>query len=228
MATIPRTGSPSRRRSAAPSAVAATTVQPGATVLERLLGVARRVVDGVLLVVIAIGLSTALLGRVLPALGHPVLIVAGPSMEPAIPIGSAVVLTSVEPDALRVGDIASLRTGPSQAIFTHRITRVAERDGATWIETMGDANAAVDPSLTPADAVIGRVTVTVPVAGYLLTLLSSPIGLVFALSLGGLLLVMSWLLDDLGAARRRRRRVAARPIVRGRQRMAGRPPASAR
>ena len=40
------------------------------------------------------------------------------------------------------------RTGA--AIFTHRIVRIAERAGAIWIETKGDANATADPSLTPA------------------------------------------------------------------------------
>lgn len=199
-----------------------------ATAADRLLRLARRVADLALLVLIALGLATVILGRVLPAVGHPVLIVAGPSMEPAIPLGSAVVLADVAPNELRVDDVVSLRTGPSQAIFTHRITRVVERDGAPWIETRGDANAAVDPSLTSADAVIGRIAVSLPVAGYLLTLLSSPIGVVFALSLGGLLLVAGWLLDDLADARRRRRIAPVAPSLPGRRRLATRPPVAAR
>lgn len=217
-----------------PTQTATTRSQPttaattSATATERLLCLVRHVTDLVLLVVIAVGLATVILGRLIPAIGHPVLIVAGPSMEPAISLGAAVILADVTPEAVRVGDVVSLRSGPSQAIFTHRITRVVERDGAPWIETRGDANAAADPSLTPASAVLGRVAVTLPVAGYLLTLLSSPIGIVFALSLGGLLLVAGWLLDDVIDARRRRRVAVAAPVIRGRRRMATRPPVVAR
>jgi signal peptidase I len=207
----------------APTAHASTTGR-SATSGDRLLRAARRLADLALLVVIALGLSTLILGRILPATGHPVLIVAGPSMEPALALGSAIVLERVDPGALAVGDIVSLRTGPSQAIFTHRITRIAARDGIPWIETRGDANAEVDPSLTSSEAVMGRVALGLPLAGYLLTLVSSPIGVVFALSLGGLLLVAGWLLDDLASARARRRRTATAPVIRGRRRMGIAPP----
>jgi signal peptidase I len=207
----------------APAADGMTT-RRATTSGDRPLRAARRLVDLALLVVIALGLSTVILGRILPAAGHPVLIVAGPSMEPALALGSAIVLERVDPTALAVGDIVSLRTGPSQAIFTHRITRIVERDGSPWIETRGDANAEVDPSLTSGEAVMGRVAVGLPMAGYLLTLLASPIGVVFALSLGGLLLVAGWLLDDLMWARARRRRAASTPAIRGRRRMSISPP----
>lgn len=188
------------------------------TTIDRLLGISRRLADVALVTVISLGLGAVVLGRGLPALGHPVFIVAGPSMEPAIPIGSAIVLSAVEPDQMVVGDVVSLRSGQSQAVFTHRITRIVERDGAAWIETKGDANESPDPSLTPAEAIIGRVAVSLPMLGYLLTIVSSPIGVVFALSLGGALLVLGWLLDDVVATRRRRREAVAEPSVRGRQR----------
>jgi signal peptidase I len=202
----------------------AATESRAALRADRLLRAARRLTELALVVVIALGLSTVVLGRILPATGHPVLIVAGPSMEPALPLGSAIVLERVDPTLLVVGDIVTLRTGPSQAVFTHRITRVVERDGIPWIETRGDANAEVDPSLTSSASVMGRVAVSLPVAGYLLTLASSPIGVVFALSLGGMLLVAGWLLDDVAAARARRRRTAAAPAIRGRRRMGITPP----
>ena len=67
------------------------------------------------------------------------------------------------------------RRGPSSP--TASSASSSATDGR-WIETQGDANAAPDPSLTPATPVIGRVGVAVPYAGYLLTLLSSLPGLV--------------------------------------------------
>ncbi len=83
-------------------------------------------------------------------------------MEPTIPLGAAVIVEPVAPADLAVGDIVSLRSGPQRAVFTHRIIRIADRDGEVWIETQGDANDAPDPSITPATAVIGRVAVIIP------------------------------------------------------------------
>ena len=78
-------------------------------------------------------------------------------MEPTIPLGSAVVVVPSPRPTSRVGDVVSLQVGEQRAVFTHRIVRLAEREGAVWLETQGDANAAPDPSLVPATAVIGRV-----------------------------------------------------------------------
>ncbi len=155
----------------------------------------RRLLDGLLLALVAVTLGVIVLGRVLPLTGHQTLVVGGPSMEPSIPIGAAVVLDQVEPASLAVGDVVSLRSGPQRAIFTHRIIRLAELDGARLIETQGDANPAPDPSLTPATAVLGRVAVSIPYAGYLLALYSAPSGILFVLSLGLVLIVAGMMLE---------------------------------
>jgi hypothetical protein len=90
---------------------------------------------------------------------------------------------------------------------------VAELDGQVAIETRGDANLTEDPSLTPASAVIGRVTLTIPFAGFLVALLSIPSGVLFVIAIGAVLLLISWLLDhpdDGDAATAPRTRVPAK------------------
>ena len=169
-----------------------------------LLRVVRFGVDILLLSVVVIGLAGVALGRILPALGHPVYVVAGPSMEPAIPVGAAVVLASVPSEALRVGDVVSLRSGPSRAVFTHRIVRIVPREDGPWIETRGDANAQPDPAISPTSDVIGRVATVLPLAGYALTVLSAPTGVVFVLSTGALLITLGWWLDGVRPRHRRR------------------------
>jgi len=161
------------------------------------------VVDVLVIALIAFALFGVILGRVLPALGHPVFVVGGPSMGPVMTPGDAIVLEQVEPARLVAGDVVSLQTGPARAVYTHRIIRIAERDGQIWVETKGDANALADPSITPASAVIGRVTGVVPVAGYLLALLSVPVGVIFVLATGALLIALGWCLDGIEADRRR-------------------------
>ena len=169
----------------------------------RLASWTRDVCDAALVLLVVLCLLTIALGRVLPLTGRTTLAVAGGSMEPAIHLGSAIVVEPVDPRSLAVGDVVSLRSGPNRAIFSHRIIRVVVRDGAVWIETKGDANAAADPSLTPASQVIGRASATIPMAGYLIALLSSLHGIVFVVSLGLVLILAASLVEGLVPARRR-------------------------
>jgi signal peptidase I len=154
---------------------------------------------------IAVAITLAALGltllvRGLPLTGRTTLVVAGPSMAPAIGVGSAIVLEPTDPARLAVGDIVSLRVGPTRAIFTHRIVRLIARDGAVWLETRGDANATPDPAIVPASDVIGRVVVAIPYAGYLVALASQPSGAILILAVGLLLLLAASLLDARGSA----------------------------
>ena len=162
----------------------------------------RRCLDGAVALLLAVCLLTMVLARIVPMTGRSTFVVAGGSMAPAIGVGSAVIVDPAAPASLVVGDIVSLRSGPGNAIFTHRVTRVVQRDGVTWVQTRGDANAEADPSLTPASNIIGRVSVALPFAGYLVALQSSLRGTVFVTSLGLLLLLASWVLRSHGSPRR--------------------------
>jgi len=164
---------------------------------------AREALDAALVLLVALCLMTIALGRVLPLTGRTTLVVAGGSMEPAIGLGSAIVVEPVDPRSLAVGDVVSLRSGPDRAIFSHRIIRVVVRDGTTWVETKGDANETADPSLTPASQIIGRASVTIPNAGYLIALLSSLHGIVFVISLGLVLLLAASMVESITPVRRR-------------------------
>src|SRR5438876_292132 len=93
----------------------------------------RRITDGLLVVVIVVVLFGVILGRVVPMTGRLTLIIAGGSMQPALPIGAAVVVDPVPSTALAVGDVISLRTGTElKSVFTHRITRIVPRADGLW------------------------------------------------------------------------------------------------
>ena len=169
---------------------------------------ARRTLDIVLIALILLVLATVAVARVIPAVtGGATFVVGGGSMEPAIPMGAVVIVTPVSADQLVAGDVVSVKVGDKQAIFTHRITRLVDREGAIWLQTKGDANEDQDPSIIPATAVIGRVAVTMPYAGYAVRLLSTAQGVLFLLALAMLTLAGAWLLESLeldqAAARRR-------------------------
>jgi signal peptidase len=158
----------------------------------------RRLLDLVLLAMILTVLASLVVARLVPAItGGPTYVVGGGSMEPTIPIGAVVVDLPVAASDLQVGDVVSVKVGPQQALFTHRITRTLERDGAVWIQTKGDANPTPDPSIIPATAVAGRVSTVIPYLGYPIQLLSSLAGVAFLLSIGLVTLLGAWLLETL-------------------------------
>ena len=184
--------------------------------LHRVIRAGRRTVDLLLIALIGAVLVAVVLARGLPLLpGGTSFVVAGGSMEPAIPMGSVVLAAPVAPDALRAGDVVSLQIGPERAVFTHRVIRLATLPDGLYIETKGDANPAVDPALVSTADVIGRVDLAIPYAGYGVALLSTIQGVLFVCSLAALLLVAAWLFesleDDQRAAAARTAADGARP-----------------
>ena len=157
----------------------------------------RRIVDLTLIALIGVVLFGLILGKLVPLTGRQTIIIGGGSMQPAIGLGAAVVIGPVRPADLATGDVVSLQTGPDRATFTHRIVAVVDRPDGVWIRTQGDANAEPDPTLVPATAILGRVEWSIPWAGFLLALLSLPVGVVFVLGLAATLLAIAWLLESL-------------------------------
>jgi len=158
----------------------------------------RRIVDLALIGLIVVVLFGLILGKIVPLTGHQTVIIGGGSMEPAIGLGSAIVIGPVRAADLAPGDVVSLQAGPERTTFTHRIVDVIQRpDGTTWVRTKGDANAEPDPTLVPSTSILGRVSWSIPFAGYLLALLSLPVGVLFVLGLAATLLAIAWLLESL-------------------------------
>jgi signal peptidase len=177
----------------------------------------RRLLDLALLALILTVLASLTVARLVPAItGGPTYVVGGGSMEPTVPLGSVVVDVPVAASDLHVGDIVSIKVGPNESIFTHRIASVFTLDGAPWIRTKGDANETADPSGVPASAVTGRVSMTIPYLGYPIELMSSLAGVAFLLSVGMLTLVGAWLLETLEEDQRAfvyRRRLAQVAVI---------------
>lgn len=107
--------------------------------------------------------------------------------------------TPRRPEEIHVGDVVTMRLD-NGAVFTHRVTRLVSVAGVPSIETKGDANEAVDPALTPASHVIGRVALALPIVGFLMAGLAMPAGVATDLLAALTLLAAAWLLDEDEAA----------------------------
>jgi signal peptidase len=165
--------------------------------LSRATATVRRLLDAVLIVLILVVVFGVILAKVVPLTDRQTIIVGGKSMEPAIAMGSAIVVAPVAPGELRVGDVISLRAGDDRALFTHRIIEVLDRPDGRWVRTQGDANKTADPTPVPYSHIEGRVQLTIPLAGYLIALLSIPAGVLFMIGLAATLLAAVWLLESL-------------------------------
>jgi signal peptidase I len=166
-------------------------------ILSRATVTVRRFLDLVLIALILIVVFGVILAKVVPVTGRQTIIVGGNSMEPAIALGSAIIVAPVPAADLRVGDVVSLRAGDDRALFTHRVVEVIDAADGRYVRTQGDANERPDPTPIHESSIEGRVEVTIPLAGYLIALLSIPTGVLFLIGVAATLLAAVWLLESL-------------------------------
>ena len=126
-------------------------------------------------------------------------VVAGDSMAPSLPRGSLIHLAAIDEESIHVGDVVTIRAD-NGVLVTHRVVRLAELPEGRYLELRGDANPSPDPVLVPAGAVAGRVELVVPVAGFIIAMLSGLPGLLSIISLLAAGLLATWLLEDVEAA----------------------------
>ena len=146
-------------------------------------------------------LTMAAMPHLLPYVGREMFVVRGASMQPAIPVGSVVVVGHVDPAAISTGDIVTFRAA-NETVVTHRVVGVADAADLAF-QTKGDASTAGDPILVHAQALVGRVESFVPGVGVIVATLASMPGFIASVALmGGLLLSMKFMDELLAAARR--------------------------
>ena len=131
----------------------------------------------------------------LPVVGRHMYVVRGGSMEPAIPLGSIVVVHEMDPAAVQVGEVITYQT-PAGTVVTHRVTAI-EPGSELHFQTKGDASTSADPSSIPASEIVGSVEYALPGAGILLVVLGSPMGVVLAVGILVALLVLTWSTEKL-------------------------------
>jgi signal peptidase len=138
---------------------------------DRRAGVAR---GGAVLLARRAGLVLALAAAALLILAHlfgwSAMIVRSGSMEPAVPVGSLIVVQPVSGQDVRVGDAIAVRRtrGARPVTVLHRVIALDERDGRRFADLKGDANATPDPEPVALTEPVARLVAVVPSAGYAL------------------------------------------------------------
>ena len=150
--------------------------------------IARYFVLGILAVVIGVNIfalnASRLAGNAVPMpFGYGASVVLSGSMEPALSVGDLLIVR--EQDAYETGDIVVYQSGTMPVV--HRIVSIS---GETAI-TRGDANNASDAPF-PAAAIKGEVVAAIPLIGYLIWALKTPIGIGLTLAAAVLLVELSF------------------------------------
>lgn len=155
------------------------------------------------LLVLLLGVAVAVIG--LPALtGGGAMTVLTQSMEPGLPPGTLVVVRPTSVDDIRVGDVITyqIRSGEA-AVVSHRVMSKTYADGELTFVTKGDNNDTVDPEPVREVQVRGTLWYSLPLLGWVNTLLNgSNRTVVVAVAAGALFLYAA--VSVIGAVRDRR------------------------
>ncbi len=154
---------------------------------------------GTLLLVVVIGLCAPL--TVPRFMGYQVFDVITGSMEPEIPVGSAVFVKSADPASVVEGDIIAF--ADENGTIVHRVTY--NRTSLGEFVTKGDANNVEDLKPVPYDALIGRVEAHVPFFGSFMAIYSSTVGKVYLLLTAACGVMLNVLASRMRSTRNRKR-----------------------
>ncbi len=107
--------------------------------------------------------------------GYRMFTVRSGSMEPAVKQGS--IVFDKKNNEYSVGDIVTYQISGGKDTMTHRIVELIDDRGNAYYRLKGDANPAPDIDLVSESEIIGKVYVTVPLVGYLVSFLRTLPGL---------------------------------------------------
>ena len=127
-------------------------------------------------------------------MGYEVYVVVSGSMEPAIPVGSALYMEAALPEEVEPGDVVAFYD--RGAVITHRVVENHVVEGE--FITKGDANAENDMEPVAYGALIGRMAMQVPFLGSVMAVCSGTNGKIYLASavLGAVLLLWAAKLLD--------------------------------
>lgn len=127
---------------------------------------------GVTAAILTAVLLLALASVAIPAIsGAQTYAILTPSMQPAYPPGTLIVVRDVPADDLRIGDVITFQqVTDSAAVVTHRIIGItASTTGERTFVTRGDDNGAEDPEPITEEQIHGALWYAVPWIGWIAT-----------------------------------------------------------
>jgi len=119
------------------------------------------------------------------------------SMKPGIAAGDLEITRPVRVKDVAVGDVILLKAFDTQALFSHRVVKIATVSQGVSFTTQGDANPAPDrnPAVLASNLEVPVVAATVPLLGWGIVYLASPNGRtlgIVLLAIAATLFLLRW------------------------------------
>lgn len=105
---------------------------------------------------------------------HKMYYVESGSMSPTIKVGSLIVVEEKDAEDINISDIVTFKT-ENGTVVTHRLVNII--NGGEDYVMKGDANSTNDPNTLKKENIIGRVMLTIPYVGILLSAIRTKIGI---------------------------------------------------
>jgi len=138
----------------------------------------------VIMLTVMLALSFLIISQIL---GWQINTVYGAGMSPTFNKGDAVVIESVEPEAIAVDDIMVYYSPMDGQITTHRVIETVESEEGLFFRTKGDNNEDEDPYIVPSENVTGRTKYQIPMLGYFNYFTRTPLGVTLLVGMPGLI-----------------------------------------
>lgn len=151
----------------------------------------RGIVDVLVITIIISALVLLLTPRLM---GANLLVVVSQSMEPTVPMGSIVVShPKVVNDEIGVGDVVTFSVaelGGEEVFITHRVVEVIGNGADVRYRTQGDGVNEPDLVLVAPDQIVGRMWFSLPLVGYLVAFIRTPLGYLMLVGIPALLFII--------------------------------------
>ena len=151
----------------------------------------RKKTKEIIAVLIVVALLTPAIIYALPFVvnGYYSSLIMSGSMEPTIPVGSIVVVETVNPKDVKVNDIIVFQRSDLKTL--HRVIDKIEENNTYYFQTKGDANENPDPWTVKPDQIQGSLMLTIPYYGYFLHFAGTPIGFLLMVIIPAIILITS-------------------------------------
>jgi len=149
--------------------------------------------------------ASLIIVRVVAGVRYPFLAVVSESMVPTLRVGDVAVVSRVDVDSISTGPdgtiIAFIRPEEPNDIIVHRAYEKLTVGGQVYFRTMGDNNPAPDPWLVPADLVVGRVVLKIPLFGYTILIFKTVPGIAGLIALASAVVLADSMIPMRGGER---------------------------
>lgn len=128
-------------------------------------------------------------------LNHSIYIVRSNSMSPTFKTGTLLIIKRTDSGTINVDDIITFRKKNDTLSTTHRVVEIIEEDNTRKFVTRGDANNVDDPIPVSENEVLGKVTVYIPLLGYVFGFIRTKQGIILVIVIPAFILMVTQIIQ---------------------------------